>query len=62
MDELSANSGDSDQTLHSDMSDLGLHCLPVTSLAVSSPQWVVTRLVKFPLYKEKVRTKNKSHR
>ena len=33
MDELFANSGDPDQML------LGLHCLPVTRLGVSSLQW-----------------------
>ena len=32
MVELFANSGDPDQTPHSAMSDLGLHCLPVTDL------------------------------
>ena len=40
MVELFANSEDPDQKLHSDVSDLGLHCLPVTSLEVSSLQWV----------------------
>ena len=35
-----ANSGDPDQLLHSAVSDLGLHCLPVTRLGVSSLQWV----------------------
>ena len=30
MVELFANSGDPDQMLHSSVSDLGLHCLPVT--------------------------------
>ena len=34
MVKLYANSGDSDQTPHSVASDLGLHCLPVTSLGV----------------------------
>ena len=37
---LFANSGDPDQMLHSAASDLGLHCLPVTHLGVSSLQWV----------------------
>ena len=33
---LFANSGDPDQTPHSVMSDLGLHCLPITLLGVSN--------------------------
>ena len=36
MVELYANSGDPDQTPRSAASDLGLHCLPVTRLWVSS--------------------------
>ena len=36
MVELFANSGDPDQTPHSAVSDLGLHCLPVTRLGVLS--------------------------
>ena len=40
MVELFANSGDPDQMLHSATSDLGLHCLPVTILGVSSLLWV----------------------
>ena len=41
MAELFANSGDPDQTPHSAAaSDLGLHCLPITRLGVSSLQWV----------------------
>ena len=40
MAKLFANSGDPDQTLHSAVSDLGLHCLPVTLLRVSRLQWV----------------------
>ena len=40
MDELFATSGDPDQTLRLAASDLGLHCLPVTRLRVSSLQWV----------------------
>ena len=40
MVELFANSGDSDQTPLSVAFDLGLHCLPVTSLGVSCLQWV----------------------
>ena len=43
MVELFANSGDPDQTPHAVASDLGLHCLPVTSLGVSSLQWVRRR-------------------
>ena len=35
-----ANSWDPDQTPRSAASDLGLHCLPVTRLGVSSLQWV----------------------
>ena len=38
--ELSANSKDPDQALHSAASDLGLHCMPVTLLGVSFLQWV----------------------
>ena len=37
---LFAYSGDPDQTPHSAASDLGLHCLPITRLAVSRLQWV----------------------
>ena len=33
------NSGYPDQMLHSTVSDLGLHCLPVTLLRVSRLQW-----------------------
>ena len=40
MVELFVNSGDADQMLHSAASDLGLHCLPVICLGVSSLQWV----------------------
>ena len=40
MVEVFANSGDPDQMPHSAMSDLSLHCLPVTRLGVSSLQWV----------------------
>ena len=46
MVELLANSGDPDQMLHSAVSDLGLHCLPVTHLGVSSLQWVKERSVE----------------
>ena len=41
MVKLSANSGDPDQTPHSAASDLGLHCLPVIKLGVSSFQWII---------------------
>ena len=40
MAKLFANSGDLDQTPHSAVSNLGLHCLPVTILLVSRLQWV----------------------
>ena len=40
MTKLLANSGDPDQMLCSAMSDLSLHCLPVTILSVSQLQWV----------------------
>ena len=45
MVELFANSGDSDQTLCSVASDLGLQCLSITLLGVSRLQWFNT--VKF---------------
>ena len=40
MDDLFANSRDPHQTPHCVVSDLGLHCLPVTLLGVSRLQWV----------------------
>ena len=40
MVELFANSGDPDQTLHSAVSGLGLHCLKITLLGVSRLQKV----------------------
>ena len=40
IDELFANSADSDQTPRSAASDLGLHCLTITLLGVSRLQWV----------------------
>ena len=40
MVELLARSGDPDQMLYSVMSELSLHCLPVTLLRVSRLQWV----------------------
>ena len=39
MVELFANSGDADQTLQNAVSDLDLHCLPVTRLGVISLHW-----------------------
>ena len=42
MAKLFANSGDTDQTLYSAASDLGLHSLPVTLLWVSKLKWVKT--------------------
>ena len=45
MAELFANCGDPDQMPHSAVSDLGLHCLPITHLGVSCLQWVKTRCV-----------------
>ena len=39
MAKLFANSGDPQQTLGSVVSDLGLHCLPVTLLRVFRLQW-----------------------
>ena len=40
MVDLFANRGDPDQTPCAAASDLGLHCLPITRLGVSSLQWV----------------------
>ena len=40
MVELFANSGDPNQMPHSVVSDLGLHCLPVTFLGVSRLKWI----------------------
>ena len=40
MVELFANSGDPDQMPYFVASDLGLHCLPITLLRVSSLQWI----------------------
>ena len=40
MFELFANSVGPDQTPRSAASHLGLHCLPVTRLGVSSLQWI----------------------
>ena len=41
---LFANSGDTDQTLHSAASDLGPHCSPTTLFGVSRLQWVKPQL------------------
>ena len=40
MVELFANSNDPYEAPHSAASELGLHCLPVTHLGVSSLKWV----------------------
>ena len=40
MTKLFANSGDHDQMPCSAVSDLGLHCLPITLSRVSQLQWV----------------------
>ena len=40
MAELSASSGDPDRMPQSVVSDLGLHCLPITLLGVSRLKWV----------------------
>ena len=40
MDKLFVNGGDPDQMLHSAVSDLGLHCLPIILLVVSRLKWV----------------------
>ena len=40
MIELFVSSGDPDLNPHSAVSDLGLHCLPDTSLGVSRLQWI----------------------
>ena len=40
MVKLFANSGNPDQMPCSAASDLGLHCLPITLLGVSRPQWI----------------------
>ena len=42
MTKLFANSGDPDQMPHSAVSDLGLHCLPITLSGVSQLQWIET--------------------
>ena len=52
MVELVANSGDPDQTPRSAGSDLGLNCLPVTHLGVSSLQWANSLSFDYFLFKE----------
>ena len=42
--ELFVNSIDPDQMPCSAASDLGLHCLPVTHLGISSLQWVKKKI------------------
>ena len=46
MAKLFANSGDADQMPRSTVSDLGLHCLPITLLRVSRLQWVMGAVVE----------------
>ena len=46
MAKLFANSEDPDQMPHSAMSDLGLHCLPITLLRVSRLQRVKHNISK----------------
>ena len=46
MAKLFANSGDADQRPRSAVSDLGLHCLPITLLRVSQLQWVMGAVVE----------------
>ena len=40
MANIFANSGDPDQMPHSVVSDLSLHCLPLTLLGVSRLKWI----------------------
>ena len=42
-----ANSADPDQMLHSEVSDLGLHCLLITHLGVSEIKWDVIQTCWF---------------
>ena len=49
MVELFANSVDPDQMLHSAVSDLGLHCLPITHLGVSGLQWVKLSYIPYDI-------------
>ena len=63
MVDLFANSGDPDQILHSAVSDLGLHYLPITHLGVSRLQCVKALrkliaddiLICFNYFSEKIR-------
>ena len=50
MVEVFVNNGDPDRTPRSSASDLGLNCLPVTRLGVSSLQWV--NGIYFDVYKD----------
>ena len=52
MVELFANSGNPHQTPHSVVSDLGMHCLPITLLGVSRLQWVKNVQFLHPLQAE----------
>ena len=56
MAKLFANSGDPDQTPCSVVSDLGLHCLPITLLRISRLQWVKKVISPEPLDREVVHT------
>ena len=51
---LFANSRDPDQMPHSVVSDLGLHCWPVTFLGISGLQWVNILVVLFGITSLKV--------
>ena len=53
MIELFANSGNPDQMPPSVASNLGLHCLPVTHLGVSSLQWVNVHIWEDKILKKK---------
>ena len=44
MAKLFANSGDPDQMLHSALSDLSLHCLPINLSGVSRAKWIKNHL------------------
>ena len=57
MAKLFAISGNPDQMLHSVVSDLGLHCLPITLLLVSRLKWVNIS-GKMVLQKQKKKKKN----
>ena len=42
---MQANSGDPDQTLHSVVSDLGLHCLPMSHKKDARHIWVKKAII-----------------